>query len=522
MTTHLFLFQIGPVQAFIAQARRTQDLYVGSYTLSELARAGIAEATGQPGFEPIFPVVDERGQTQGSVPHRFAFICTGDPQTVAAGVEAAVRTEWEQKFADPVFRFIEEKLDGGAWQATFERQKSSWMEFYWAAVPYTGSHSEAYKKVSAALAQRKYARTFHQVDEPGAKCTLTGAQSALELDWNRLRRALYDDQGIKLRDNERLGALALIKRLVVDARRREGIPIEDFESFPSTDEIAAGKKGGQPDRRSADSASGRGKEVAGYLAVLHMDGDKMGKHISELDTIEEHQEFSRTLAEFAEKHVPEIVKEHGGETGTLVYAGGDDVLALLPLSRALRCADELRRRFNKLTCLTASAGIAITPANLPLDRALELARAAEEKAKEKYGRDALVITEAHGTGQIREAGGKWSVLDLILALQNLFAADALSGKLGYDLRMLDHDLFGDLRAAREAEIKRIVRRRTSERAAKEQRDEIDKQRDQMIDLVEAKNIVPTWSDMANWVILARFLAQGGTPERKQKTEEAAQ
>jgi hypothetical protein len=44
----------------------------------------------------------------------------------------------------------------------------------------------------------------------------------------------------------------------------------------------------------------------------------------------------------------------------------------------------------------------------------------------------------------------------------------------------------------------------------------------MIDLVEAEKIVPTWSDMANWVILARFLAQGGAPERKQqKTEEAA-
>ncbi|MFQ3646977.1 MAG: type III-B CRISPR-associated protein Cas10/Cmr2, partial [Anaerolinea sp.] len=42
--THLYLFQIGPVQAFIAQARRTQDLLVGSRILSDLASAGIKAA----------------------------------------------------------------------------------------------------------------------------------------------------------------------------------------------------------------------------------------------------------------------------------------------------------------------------------------------------------------------------------------------------------------------------------------------------------------------------------------------
>ncbi len=34
MNNHLFLFTLGPVQSFIAQARKTQDLYAGSETLS--------------------------------------------------------------------------------------------------------------------------------------------------------------------------------------------------------------------------------------------------------------------------------------------------------------------------------------------------------------------------------------------------------------------------------------------------------------------------------------------------------
>ena len=37
--TFLFIATIGPVQPFIASARRTRDLYVGSTLLSELSKA---------------------------------------------------------------------------------------------------------------------------------------------------------------------------------------------------------------------------------------------------------------------------------------------------------------------------------------------------------------------------------------------------------------------------------------------------------------------------------------------------
>ena len=41
MKKHLFLFTISPVQAFIAQARKAQDLYAGSRLLSDLVRFSI-------------------------------------------------------------------------------------------------------------------------------------------------------------------------------------------------------------------------------------------------------------------------------------------------------------------------------------------------------------------------------------------------------------------------------------------------------------------------------------------------
>src|SRR5690606_35857362 len=204
-----------------------------------------------------------------------------------------------------------------------------------------------------------------------------------------------------------------------------------------------------------------------------------------------------------------ITVEHfGGELGRLVYSGGDDVLALLPLKHVLRCADELRQLFSRMTECTASAGIAITPANLPLDRALELAREAEEQAKEQYGRNAVVVVEAHGSGQMRPAGGKWDIIPFVNRLQELFERGTLSAKLGYDLQMVDYYLFGDLRDARIAEVKRLVGRRTAEGVTADQKQAIEAMTGEMIELVENKRAVPTWSDMANWVILARFLAQG--------------
>ncbi len=517
MTTHLFLFQIGPVQTFIAQARRTQDLFIGSYILSELASAGVLAASSLAGFQSIYPVV-ANSTVKGGAPNRFLFLSDEAPEDVAGKVRSAVEERWQTGFADPVRRLIAGANAGTSWQNTFDRQSTNWMEFYWAAVPYdSAQYDKSYQAVSRAVAQRKYARVFPTVEEPGAKCTLTGAQSALNINLKVLRNHIHDHNKIILRTNENLGTIALVKRLAGIALDQEGGRIPNAERFYSTTHIAK-------DDPNADEESIGSKDVAGYLAVLHLDGDRIGARISQLNSAKEHTEFSSKLAQFAEA-VPGIVGKHGGKMGTLVYAGGDDVLALLPLKNALECARQISSQFTKFTQmqgydnLTASAGIAVTPANLPLDRALELARDAEEKAKEKYGRNAVMVVEAHGTGQMREAGAKWEIIDFVLKAQALFEARALSGKLGYDLQMLDHDLFGDaLKPARKAEIRRLIKRRTAEDARPNQAEGIGELVDTMINLVEDEQTVPHWSDMANWLILARFLAQGSSREREMEAQ----
>ena len=68
-----------------------------------------------------------------------------------------------------------------------------------------------------------------------------------------------------------------------------------------------------------------------FYALLLADGDRMGDLVGRLDGLS----VSRALASFTGK-VTGIVEGHHGVT---VYAGGDDVLAMLPAAGALQCAE---------------------------------------------------------------------------------------------------------------------------------------------------------------------------------------
>ena len=63
-----------------------------------------------------------------------------------------------------------------------------------------------------------------------------------------------------------------------------------------------------------------------YYCILRADGDNMGKIISRLGTDEECREFSQICLQYC-SDVAKAVKEYGGVT---IFAGGDDLFALVP------------------------------------------------------------------------------------------------------------------------------------------------------------------------------------------------
>ncbi|MFO0649319.1 MAG: type III-B CRISPR-associated protein Cas10/Cmr2 [Polyangiales bacterium] len=184
-----------------------------------------------------------------------------------------------------------------------------------------------------------------------------------------------------------------------------------------------------------------------YLAVLHFDGDHLGRWLKGelgptvraclhpktlayfvergralgrerdlealLGTVRplspvRHASLSDALLRFSVDAVPRIVADHDGE---LVYAGGDDVIALLPLERALACANAIRRAYSEEAYMgrnaTASAGLSVMHARSSLRGALDAARAAEKAAK-GAGRDALGLAVLRRSGEHARVVMPWT------------------------------------------------------------------------------------------------------------------
>jgi CRISPR-associated protein Cmr2 len=106
-----------------------------------------------------------------------------------------------------------------------------------------------------------------------------------------------------------------------------------------------------------------------------------------------------------------IVKKH---SGFLIYAGGDDVMALLPLEYALNCAKDLRQLYLDSFAdysdinTTLSGAIEYAHIRMPLGKVLSDAHHLLDKiAKDKTGRDAIAIRVWKPGGQHLEWAMPW-------------------------------------------------------------------------------------------------------------------
>ncbi|WP_029521646.1 type III-B CRISPR-associated protein Cas10/Cmr2 [Persephonella sp. KM09-Lau-8] len=152
-------------------------------------------------------------------------------------------------------------------------------------------------------------------------------------------------------------------------------------------------------RRLTDIYKKLNKFPSDSFAILLMDGDSMGAKLRLLEDIKEQKDLSKKLSEFTTE-VKKIVENEN--YGKLIYAGGDDVLALLPIEFALKCAYEIQEKFRKkLTEIeekvqnklpnekkdkteykfTMSGGLLFAYHKLPLNYVLNKVREFEQKAK---------------------------------------------------------------------------------------------------------------------------------------------
>lgn len=527
---HIFIFSVGPVQAFIAQARKTQDLYGGSRLLSHLAATAITTAQEQ-GIAITYPY---RYLTGGStddqnIPNQFAgtYEGAGNLATIGQAIEDAVRNRFTHLAQQAL-----QKLQAPPHfdQQSYFAQINSHLEITWFFIPHTpATYAHDYQTAERIFGGLKNIRTFAQLPEKGRKCNLDGERNVKvyrktkdETDTDRLLATKlfttkeqiclweHDDEQTRyklLQTGEGLSAVSFLKRWFE----------YDKQEFPSTANIAlydffnwcankpqylhhlqaiaiclgktpnfyqslytiANEINGQvfyeenhtpkffdqqglPDGGLNCVRQQVQKLPAGrlqkYYAVLSFDGDNMGKIMTgsflKPDKQNEYllpfqKETSRLLTEFARK-VTEIVKFPQGK---VVYAGGDDCLALINLNHLYNVllqvqgefhrtvnsplqqtfADVLKPGFN----FTFSAGIAIAHYKTPLGITLQKAHSLQNTAKETGGRNAFAIGVLKKSGETHQTCFKWEQLPHLQTITQHLQADNFSDTF---IRSLNREL----------------------------------------------------------------------------------
>lgn len=499
-----FQFTLGPVQGFVAQARRTRDFWAGSFILSWLSGAAMACIQAQ-GGQVQFPLPDDsylrflKGQPerddappqQGAIPNRFkALTATVPADFNPQWVTETVQRAW-QALADAVWQGDLAALNNASTQAIWQRQITNLWEISWVMAAQDGGN---------LLDRRKNWRSDAPPSEPGHKCMMmAGLQELSGITQTHLASVNQYWQGVRaqghkgiqndLREGEHLSAPAFVKRrfsryfanvkLAMPgelgmifgwpvpsavpsvaflaaapwlAHVIEQAPCEAFADFhqhakPLRDgyDEAAHISSATPyeidircvsaaatERQSAGfqrlwagldgqvyfpqalqnanlfdqqqtpaalkalhrltHAAGLNEPPSPFYAIVLMDGDQLGKHMGE---ISKQAPISRALNRFT-REVPDLVREHNG---FLVYAGGDDVLALFPLEDALPASAVLQAHYRQCFAQeaptvdsTLSGAIEYVHIRTPLTRVLQDAhQLLDHVAKEQTGRNAVAV-----------------------------------------------------------------------------------------------------------------------------------
>lgn len=545
--THLVTFHIGPVQDFIATARRSHDLWYGSWLLSELAKTVALEVARYNGNDPsclIFPALEgdslEQLKPDFSAPNKVVAVVSCNPVELSYAVKGSVHRRLDE-LSGVVFGNIK-----GFEREVAAQQVQDFIEFFWASYPLNGNYKQARDFAEAILSARKATRDFSRVNwgssEP--KCSLDGCRESVinEKVYNQMSdNMLYKNYRMQRGEYlcgvcllKRLGkrgseeyfystshvaALPLLERLSGQHRplveeyfgklKELGIPPGDLETvrpphpvfgprdghllyeerfreffFQDKEKIQAAQKALREFLKKAFDD----KKPQPYYALLLADGDHMGKVIDAQKTPQKHRELSRIQSGFA-LVARRIVREN---KGSLVYSGGDDVLALVPLHKVLDCACRLSKTFRerlagfkvedggKEIAPALSVGIAVAHHLEALSDVLELARRAEKAAKSVPGKNALAVTLSKRSGSERTVKGTWGDLDRQLKwLINLHRNEDVPDGAAYELHDLagrldtrDKALKDTLQEAACAEAKRILRRKKARRGIESMAEEV--------------------------------------------------
>lgn len=405
---HLMIFSIGPVQEFIATARRSRDLWYGSWMLSELSKAAAKEIGELSSPDDlIFPhpadlkLLQPGGQFNS--PNKVVALVNDDPGSKAKKVHKAVDDCLKRLWMD-----AKTHIRGPYFTTETKQQIDDLLEFYWVSIPINetmeNGYAEAREKAEMLMAARKTTRDFEQpIWSAGTpKSSLDGTRESVIPKTKYPERGNPNDPELKKANNEKIENLYKQYRARrgeqlsgVDLLKRLGrLDETDTPIFKSTSDMAA-----LPFVQKFNQKSGEAKTLIEALrAKLPPDSDALEgveeglvfeNRFADAFPLQEitngqRADFINLLEKYAGKTKPnpyyallaadgdfmgKVIDGHTKKDahqriseslaefaqqaqvvvkkalGVPVYTGGDDVLAYLPLHTALGCANELQSTF---------------------------------------------------------------------------------------------------------------------------------------------------------------------------------
>lgn len=351
-------------------------------------------------------------------------------------------------------------------EPTWDRQWNSQINSYFSVRSVLlkdpeGDWFKQMKQSAAAMAANKQVAHYPNSTPSGAgeyapKCTLMGSFEAMGPAGMQSSRDFWEAvaawrgvHGVRIRKGERLCAVALVKRFfpavelghtriddVATVAAKKWLEEADPDGKLGWKEGSYGDRdwsgqwlhgdGQEDDPRPPDSA-GRLRPLIKehgppptYYAIVDADGDKIGDWLSgkKLTAFRDHrtgQEFQNDLSTNLGKFTEQAARLATDYNAELIYAGGDDALAILPAAKAVAFVQALREAFRKCmepgagamdadgkptdkNLATLSAGIAIVHYKEDLRYALSTANAAQKVAKKQAGRDCIGLAVCKRSG----------------------------------------------------------------------------------------------------------------------------
>ncbi len=271
--------------------------------------------------------------------------------------------------------------------------------------------------------------------------------SRLGQPWGKFEDAFYDldgtlffEDGIARRRAELQANRDRDKQPTKALQDGEKAAVKELQTALAKLQNATAPDGGRRQRKMVKASP--------FYALLRMDGDHIGKELERGNGAK----VSAALTNFTSAAC-QILNRH---YGLPIYVGGDDVLALLPLHKALSAAEKLRLAFVEHMRAegcdepTLSGGMVFAHYSTPLGTVLDLSKdLLDLEAKARNGRNSLALALLKGSGETARFVTKWDpdgkvVVQRLIDLTAAFATDdERSSSLIHNLQNRLADLFRD-------------------------------------------------------------------------------